>query len=99
MSDAWIFCRVTTASGSVVPNTGPIATPADTAMPWNSRSLRAPPVRASGAARAERASRWCCCGGGSILFIEAGLDQGCQGVQRLLGIPAFGTQLDIGATG
>ena len=46
MSDAWIFCRVTSASGSVVPNTGPIATPAETGMPWNLRS-----VRVSGAAR------------------------------------------------
>jgi hypothetical protein len=33
MSDAWIFCLVMTASGSVVPNTGPIAVPADTAIP------------------------------------------------------------------
>ena len=36
-------------------------------------------------------------GGGLVVFIEAGLDQRGQRVERLLGVPAFGAQLDVGA--
>src|SRR5579875_2513550 len=82
MSEAGILWRVMAAGGSVVPCTGPTATPAETAMPAKRRS-RMP---------AERGAR-----GRSALFIEAGLDQRGQGVQRLLGIPAFGAQFDRAA--
>src|SRR5271166_834768 len=74
-----------------------MATPGDTAMPMKRRSARSACGRGSGSARAVRASRLCWGGGASILFIEAGLDQGCQSVQRFLGIPAFSPQLYFGA--
>src|SRR6185437_896946 len=88
VSAAWIFWRVISASGSVVPNTGPIATPSAMEIPVKRRSGRVC------CPMARRARRLCCGGGGSILLIEAGFHQPDQGIERFLGVPALGAQLD-----
>src|SRR5579875_836078 len=91
VSAAATLWRVILGSGSTALNTGPMATPAETGMPWNRVSVR--PV-----GRESRAgSRLCCGGGGSVLFIEAGFHQLGEGVERLLGVPAFGPEFDFGA--
>src|ERR1700722_17986294 len=92
MSVAAILWRVMVASGSVAPNTGPMAMPAETGMPGKRRSAGGSPE-----ALGRLTNRLCWGGGGSVLFIEAGLDQVCQGVQRLLGVPAFGSEFDFRA--
>jgi hypothetical protein len=46
ISAAWILWRVTTGSGSWVPNSGPMAMPGETGMPTKRRSADADCARA-----------------------------------------------------
>src|SRR5690349_9758332 len=83
--------RATAAGGSWVRNTGPMPMPAQTAMPGKALSdLQVDVLKA-------RSRRLCWGGGGSVLFIEAGLDEPGQRIEGFFRVPAFGSELDLGA--
>src|SRR6185437_14902566 len=84
-------------SGSDAPKTGPMVIPAETGIPTNRRSGLVSSTAGMRAIRLCWGAGGSDVGGGSILFIEAGLDQGGQGIERFLRVPAFGAKLDRGA--